>query len=304
MFDIIKIERTTIIYLILIGTFLSANKWFNLYMGIINTIFSIIYSIISFFIILVIFNLVASFYGLYINFNTINIERKYSYSIYNQPFSALIYKIFNKKTNLESPSISKFNMGIIEYIYKSINLYVEVQKKINLSYLLTIILFILTIGFITPIIFSMNYIVIQSRRLGKSRSLEVQFSELIRIFFFSMIILWTLFSMLKYYSVISPIIYGFIEYFFYFLTYFTYFSIIPIGILLSPILTPKGYSYKSKPIGDILLMSTKPFYVSLIIVVVLLPILSFFFPPILNIIFIMIIFPIIWLRLMFERSLS
>jgi len=174
-------------------------------------------------------------------------------------------------------------------------------KRHNLSYIITIIISIITLGLFVPIIFSMKPIVIEYKRIGRSKNIEVRNDELLRIFLISTIILWIIYSSIKYISYYSPLLYGFVYYFFNFLFFFTYSSIIPIGILLSPLLSiRKGYTYPNKFIGDILILSSTPFYIASVVTIALLPIFSIIFNPIEVIIFSLAVFSVIWIRKQFD----
>jgi hypothetical protein len=159
----------------------------------------------------------------------------------------------------------------------------------------------LTLGLFVPVVLSMKPIIIEHKRLGKSKNIEVRNDELLRIFLLSTILLWIIYSSIKYISYYSTLLYGFVYYFFNFLFFFTYTSIIPIGILLSPYLSiRRGYVYSNKFIGDILILSNTPFYIASIVTIALLPIFSIIFTPLEVIIFSLAIFSIIWIRKQFD----
>ncbi|MFP3131783.1 MAG: hypothetical protein RXQ77_00345 [Candidatus Nanopusillus sp.] len=317
MFEYIKIDRRIVYYLIIIGFFLSFNHWDNLFIGLANLFFSIIYTIISYFIFLFIFNLVSSFYGLYIYLDNVIAELKILfYKRESYPFfyylliilEVILFFIF--RYNLFVYVIISIFVILFFYNYikqlkikssKKTELNFAYIKRYNLSYIITIIISIITLGLFVPVIFSMKPIVIEYKRLGRNKNIEVRNDELLRIFLFSTIILWIIYSSIKYISYYSTLLYGFVYYFFNFLFFFTYSSIIPVGILLSPYLSiRRGYVYSNKFIGDILILSNTPFYIASIVTIALLPIFSIIFSPIEVIIFSLAVFSIIWIRRQFD----
>ena len=317
MFEYIKIDRRIVYYLIIIGFFLSFNHWDNLFIGLANLFFSIIYTIISYFIFLFIFNLVSSFYGLYIYLDNVIAELKILF-YKREPYLFFYYLLIILEVILFF--IFRYNLFVyviisifvILFFYNYIKqLKIKISKKTelnfayirrhNLSYIITIIISIITLGLFVPVIFSMKPIVIEYKRLGRNKNIEVRNDELFRIFLFSTIILWIIYSSIKYISYYSTLLYGFVYYFFNFLFFFTYSSIIPVGILLSPYLSiRKGYVYSNKFIGDILILSNTPFYIASIVTIALLPIFSIIFSPIEVIIFSLAVFSIIWIRRQFD----
>ncbi|MGC9132947.1 MAG: hypothetical protein ACP5GJ_00895 [Nanopusillaceae archaeon] len=316
MFEYVKIDRRIIYYLIIIGFFLSFNHWDNLFIGISNFLFASIFSIISYFIILLVFNFVSSFYGIYISLDFVVAELKLLYyklstkQYYYYLIFILIFLFFIFRNNLflflilSIIIISIFYL-IIENIKKrqkeSKQIGSAFIKRINMSYWISIMISLITFGFFVPIVFSIKPILIEYKRIGKGKNIEISNNELLRIFLISMLILWIIYSSIKYLSSFTPILYGFVEYFFNFLFFFTYTSIIPIGILLSPYISiSKGYYYTNKFIGDLLILSSTPFYISTIITVAILPILSIIFNPIEVIIFSILIFAIVWVRKQFD----
>jgi len=317
MFEYIKIDRRIIYYLIIVGFFLSFNHWDNLFIGLANLFFSVIYTIISYFILLFIFNLVSSFYGLYIYLDNVIAELKILF--YKRESYAFFYYLliileiilfFIFRYNLFVYVMVSFFVILFFYNYiKQLKIKSSKTQQINftyisrhnLSYIITIIVSIITLGLFVPIIFSMKPIVIEYKRLGRSKNIEVRNDELLRIFLFSTIMLWIIYSSIKYISYYSTLLYGFVYYFFNFLFFFTYSSIIPIGILLSPYLSiRKGYVYSNKFIGDILILSSTPFYIASVVTVALLPIFSILFNPIEVIIFSLAVFSVIWIRRQFD----
>jgi hypothetical protein len=317
MFEYIKIDRRIIYYLIIVGFFLSFNHWDNLFIGLSNLFFSTIYTIISYFIFLFVFNLVSSFYGLYIYLDNVIAElkisfyKKESYTFFYYLLIILeIFLFFIFRYNLFLYVMISIFVILFFYNYikqlkikssKSEQLNFTYIKRHNLSYIITIIISILTLGLFIPVVFSMKPIITEYKRLGRSKNIEVRNDELLRIFLFSTIILWTIYSSIKYISYYSTLLYGFVYYFFNFLFFFTYTSIIPIGILLSPYLSiRRGYIYSNKFIGDILILSNTPFYIASIVTIALLPIFSIIFTPLEVIIFSLVIFSIIWIRKQFE----
>ena len=317
MFEYIKIDRRIVYYLIIIGFFLSFNHWDNLFIGLANLFFSIIYTIISYFIFLFIFNLVSSFYGLYIYLDNVIAELKIlfykreSYSFFYYLLIILeVILFFIFRYNLFVYVIISIFVILFFYNYikqlkikssKKTELNFAHIRRYNLSYIITIIISIITLGLFVPVIFSMKPIVIEYKRLGRNKNIEVRNDELLRIFLFSTIILWIIYSSIKYISYYSTLLYGFVYYFFNFLFFFTYSSIIPVGILLSPYLSiRRGYVYSNKFIGDILILSNTPFYIASIVTIALLPIFSIIFTPIEVIIFSLAVFSIIWIRRQFD----
>jgi len=317
MFEYIKIDRRIIYYLIIVGFFLSFNHWDNLFIGLSNLFFSTIYTIISYFIFLFVFNLVSSFYGLYIYLDNVIAElkilfyKKESYTFFYYLLIILeIILFFIFRYNLFVYVMISFFIILFFYNYikqlkikssKSEQLSFTYIKRHNLSYIITIIISILTLGLFIPVVFSMKPIIIEYKRLGRSKNIEVRNDELLRIFLFSTILLWIIYSSIKYISYYSTLLYGFVYYFFNFLFFFTYTSIIPIGILLSPYLSiRRGYVYSNKFIGDILILSNTPFYIASIVTIILLPIFSMIFTPLEVIIFSLAIFSIIWIRKQFD----
>jgi hypothetical protein len=317
MFEYIKIDRRIIYYLTIIGFFLSFNHWDNLFIGLSNLFFSVIYTIISYFIFLFIFNLVSSFYGLYIYLDNVIAELKILF--YKRESYAFFYYLliilevilfFIFRHNLFVYVMISFFVILFFYNYikqlkikssKKEQLNFTYIRRHNLSYIITIIISIITLGLFVPIIFSMKPIVIEYKRIGRSKNIEVRNDELLRIFLISTIILWIIYSSIKYISYYSALLYGFVYYFFNFLFFFTYSSIIPIGILLSPFLSIRmGYTYPNKFIGDILILSSTPFYIASVVTIALLPIFSIIFNPIEVIIFSLAVFSIIWIRKQFD----
>lgn len=252
-------RKNILIYLILIGFLLSFNRWDSLEIGLYNLIFSIIFSIIFFFLIEYIFKIIGNYYGLDIELELLSISKK----------------------------IRKYIFWKREFIEKT--------KKLSLSTIITSIVGFLSLGYIVPILFTIKPIIIESKRIGRSKNLEVG-EEIKRIIFFSFMFLWLIFSIIKYFSSFSIIIFGFIDYFYRFLMFFTYFSILPLQLLLLPIINKFGYEYDNMHIGDRLLASTTPFYVATVISILVLPILSLILDPISLIIIIAILYTITWLR--------
>ncbi|BBL45268.1 hypothetical protein MJ1_0093 [Nanobdella aerobiophila] len=318
MFEYIKINKNVFYYLVIVAFFLSFNKWDTVLIGITNLVFSIFYIILSYFIILIIFNLVASWYGLYISLDLVIAELKMLFSTRSMKFRQIymfiiiyaliiIFLSFIFRNNLFLLLIFLifitffYYISLKNFLNKDKGLNITIIRRLNLSYIISIVISIISLGFLVPIIFSMKPIVIEYKRIGRNKNLEVSNNELIRIFLISMTIIWLIFSIIKYLASISPIIYGFTTYFFYFLLFFTYLSIIPLGIILSPFISVRsGYSYSNKFIGDILILSQTPFYLSSISILALLPIFSLIFNPIEIMVFISAIFFIIWIRKNFD----
>lgn len=250
-----------LIYLIIIGFFLSFLKWdiSDIWIGITNLISSIIFTIIFFYIVKYIFNLIGNYYGLLIDFDTVKLTKK----------------------------IRKYVLLKKEFV--------ERDRIIDFSYLFTIILGFITFGYIVPILFSINPIIIESKRIGKSKSLEAG-EEVKRIIFFGFLSLWVIFSIIKYFSQFSPILYGFTDYFFRFLLYLTYFSIIPWQLIFTPFISKYGYTYGNMDMGDRLFVSTDSFLLGVTISLLFIPIFSLFLDPITTLLLSLLIYGIIWLR--------
>lgn len=255
------LNKNIFLYLIIIAFFLSFHKWDNLFTGISNFLFSIIYVVVSFLLIKIIFNTISSLYGITCEFDVIYIEK------------AKKYYDFSKKDTR------------------------EVKKRYNFSYILTFLIGILSAGFLLPILLSLDFIVIESKRLGKSKYINVTYSEKAKIIFLSLITAWILFSIIKYLSSIGSIFYGFIYYLHKFLLYYTISSIIPFCFILSPIISSKmEYKYLKTSIGDIFLLTKKPFLIASTSVLLFLSVFSIVLDPILLILISFIIYLVVWLR--------
>ncbi|MGC9079422.1 MAG: hypothetical protein ACP5G1_01650 [Nanopusillaceae archaeon] len=319
MFEYIKIDRNVVYYLIIVAFFLSFNSWYTIQLGIINLLFSIIFTFLSYLITLFIFNIVGSWYGLYINLPLVTAEiKKLIYPRENPlekifiPIIALIILFFLFNNDLFLLVVSYLLFLLFYRIYlerskkeKKDTINITIAKRINLSYILTIFISLISFGYFVPIIFSLKPVIIEYKRIGRSRNLEVSNSELIRIVFISLLLLWIFYSYLKYFSTINPLLFGFTKYFFYYLFFFTYMSIIPLGMILSPYISiRRGYSYSNKFIGDILIISKLQFYIPMLITLSLLPIFSIIFNPIQVIIITFLIFSVIWLRKTFDAIVS
>ncbi|MEM1687854.1 MAG: hypothetical protein QW483_00755 [Nanopusillaceae archaeon] len=255
------LDKKIILYLAIIAFFLSFDKWDSIFIGISNFIFSLVYTIVAFTILKLVYSLVSSYYGLFVDFKLLEIEK----------------------------SIKTYN-----HIKKEI---VEKKKRINLSYVLTLIFSFLSAGFLIPILFSLDFLVIESKRLGKSKNLEVTYSEKAKIIFLSTIFVWIIFSILKYLSFFGTIFVGFAYYTYKFLFYYTVSSIIPFCLILTPLISSKmGYKYLRISIGDIYLMTKKPFLVASTITLLFLSIFSLIIHPILLLLASIIIYGVFWLR--------
>lgn len=252
--------KKIILYLIILAFFLSFDKWYTIEIGLLNFIFASIYAIIAFIILKAAYNLIASYYGLVVDFDLLEIEK----------------------------TIKKY-----DHIKKEV---IEKKKKHNLSYFLTFIIGFLSAGYIIPILFSLDFIVIESKRLGKSKSLDITYSEKAKIVFLSTIFVWILFSILKYLSSFGAILFGFVHYMYKFLFYYTISSIIPFCLVLTKILSKMGYRYLKISIGDIYLMTKKPFLIASTITLLFLSIFSLILHPLLLIFASIIIYSVVWLR--------
>lgn len=174
---------------------------------------------------------------------------------------------------------------------------VKNEQKIGISFIITGFIGILTLGRFVPMIFGLKPIVIESKRIGKSKNLEVSIGELNKIIFLSIIFLWIIASTLKYFSPYSAILDGFLMYFSRFLIFFTYSSIIPWNYLLAGILGLKlGYNFNNRSIGDNLFTSLTRFYFASSITVSIVPILFLILDPISSLIISIAIFSAIWIR--------
>ncbi|MEM4511435.1 MAG: hypothetical protein QXD25_01330 [Nanopusillaceae archaeon] len=254
------LNKKIILYLIILAFFFSFDKWYTLEIGLFNFIFASIYAIIAFIILKATYNLIASYYGLIIDFDLLEIE-----------------KIIRRYDHIKKEIIEK-------------------KKKYNLSYILTFIIGFLSAGYIIPILFSLDFIVIESKRLGKSKSLEVTYSEKAKIIFLSTIFVWILFSILKYLSSFGAILFGFVHYMYKFVFYYTISSIIPFCLVLTQILSKIGYKYLKISIGDTYLMTKKPFLIASTITLLFLSIFSLILHPVLLIFASIIIYSVVWLR--------
>jgi len=255
------IKKEMLIYLFIISFFLSFNKYDTLLIGITNLLFSFISCIIGYLLILYIYSLISSYYGLIIDFGLVEAEKeikKYDY----------------------------FKKEVISY-----------KKKLNISYILTLLLGFLSAGYFTPVVFSLNTIIIESKRIGKTKRPGVSFEEKTKIIFIGTLIVWIIFSIIKYFTNLSVILEGIINYLFKFLFYYTISSVLPISFALIPIISEKwGYTFKSISIGDNFIYTKNPFLIASSITLIFLPMFSIFLHPILVIILSLIIYSVIWLR--------
>jgi len=255
------IKKEILIYLFIISFFLSFNKYDTLLMGITNLFFSFISSLIAYFLILYVYSLISSYYGIVVDFGLITAEKeikKYDYS---------------KKEVVSS------------------------KKRLNISYILTFLFGFLSAGYLTPIILSLNTIVIESKRIGKAKGLDVSFEEKTKIIFIGNLIIWVIFSIIRYFAGLSVVLEGIIDYLFKFLFYYTIFSILPIAFILIPIISEKmGYNFKSISVGDNFIYTKNPFLIASSITIIFLPIFSLFLHPFFVIILSLITYSVIWLR--------
>lgn len=255
------LSKKIILYLIILAFFLSFDKWDTLLIGLSNLFFAILYTIFTFVILKWVYYIVASYFGLVIDFDLIEIEKSIKY-----------YDHFKKEV-------------------------VEKKKRYNLSYILTIILGILSAGYLLPIILSPDFIIIESKRLGKSKNIEVTYSEKAKIVFLSTIFIWIIFSIIKYLTSLGPIFAGLTYYMYKFLFYYTISSIIPFCLILTPIISSKlKYKYLKISIGDNYFMTRKPFLIASTITLLFLAIFSLILHPILLFFAAIIIYSVIWLR--------
>jgi len=255
------IKREMLIYLFLISFFLSFNRYDTLVIGLVNLFFAFISTIIGYILVLYSYRLVASYYGLIVDFGLIEVEKE----------------------------IKRY-----DYSKKDV---VSHKKKMNISYILTLLLGLLSAGYFIPIVLSLNTIIIESKRLGKAKSLDVSFEEKAKIIFAGTLIFWVIFSSIKYLASLSVLLEGITDYLFRFLFYYTISAILPITLVLIPIIAEKmGYSFKSISIGDNFVYTKKPFLIASSITLIFLPIFSIIFDPILVIILSLITYSIVWLR--------
>jgi len=207
------------------------------------------------------FNIVAGYYGLQLELDNV-----------------LIKKTVTKYYHLKREVISKTSV-------------------VPLNYILTILFGLITNGLLYPINVSLRFIVIESKRIGKSKSLDPSFGEKIRIIFFSIFGMWLIYTVLKYVSWLNPVISAYAFYTYKFLLIFTISSIIPFGMILAPLVVKKfGYEFTTNFIGDLLIFSNRPTYAALVFTLIFLPIFSIFLDPVLFSVFVTIIYSVVWLR--------
>ncbi len=230
-------------------------------------LFAFISSILSYLLILYVYNLISSYHGIVLDLDFVEAKKE-----------------------------------IGEYSYRKKEVITR-KKRINLSYILTILLGFLSAGYFVPIFFSLNPIIIESKRIGKSRWKEVSYEEKTKIIFIGSLIIWVIFSIIKYLGNIAVILEGIINYMFKFLMYYTISSVIPLCLVLIPIVSKKmGYIFDKISIGDNFIYSKKPFLMASTITILFLPFLALFLHPILLIILSLITYSIIWLRKTAEAS--
>ena len=234
-----------------------------------NFVFASLFVFINFLLMQFLFNFIAEYYGLQVK----------------------IEDIIVKKTIRQ---YSHFKKEVIERV-----------KTLPLNYILTILFGILTNGLLFPITVSLKFMAIESKRIGKAKSLDPSFWEKIKIIFFGLFGLWLIYTILKQPAAQISIISAYVYYTYKFLLIFTISSIIPFGMLLAPIIVKKfGYEFITNFIGDILIFSNKSVYASTIITIVFLPIFSLFLDPILFTVFILIVYAIVWLRIKYLAEVS
>jgi len=255
------IKKELLIYLFIIAFFLSFNRYDTPIIGLVNLFFAFISTTIGYILVLYTYRLVSSYYGLIVDFSLIEAEKE----------------------------IKKY-----DYSKKDI---ISHKRKINISYILTLLLGFLSAGYFIPIVLSLNTVVVESKRLGKAKSLDVSFEEKTKIIFIGTLTFWVIFSSIKYLASLSVLLEGVTDYLFRFLFYYTISSILPITLVLIPIVVEKmGYSFKSISIGDNFIYTKKPFLIASSITLIFLPIFSIIFDPILVIILSLVVYSIIWLR--------
>ncbi|WP_231433956.1 hypothetical protein [Candidatus Nanopusillus massiliensis] len=132
----------------------------------------------------------------------------------------------------------------------------------------------------------MKPIVVEYKRIGRSKNIEVRNDEIIMdIFDFYNNIMDNIFIN-KIYIKLFSIIKWFCLLFLLFLIFlYIYINNTNRDIIISTLQMRKGYTYPNKFIGDILILSTTPFYIASVLTIALLPIFSIIFNPIEVIIF-------------------
>jgi len=255
------IKKEILIYLFIISFFLSFNRYDTLLIGLVNLLFAFISTLIGYILVLYTYRLVSSYYGIIVDFGLIEAEKE----------------------------IKKY-----DYSKKDV---ISHKKKMNISYILTLLFGFLSAGYFIPILLSLNTIVVESKRLGKAKSLDVSFEEKTKIIFIGTLVFWVIFSSIKYISSLSVLLEGITDYLFRFLFYYTISSVLPFTLILIPIINERmGYSFKSISIGDNFIYTKKPFLIASSITLIFLPIFSIIFDPILVIILSLVVYSVVWLR--------
>ncbi len=245
---------------ILAGFFMSYSKWDTLSMGLYNWLFATISAIIV-------------IYGFYL------ISKKIADS-FGISIEAVSYDI--------SKSHKKWDYKREKWVVK--------ERKVPLGFIIMIIFGIVTSGYIFPITsFSFNFSQIETKRVGRGE--EITFSERIKIVSYSIIVLWIIFSTIKYFFGMNPAISAIIAYMYHALALLTFTVVIPWDFLLSYVVLEKlSADYTTMSFGDLMLFSETPYYKGLIIALILLPILSLVLDPISMLIISYIIGFYVWIR--------
>jgi len=258
-----------ILYSFIIAFFLAYNSWSTIYTGVYNFIFAFITTFINFYI----FQKVLTFVGNFLYGVDVEIDR------------FLIKKEIRKYSHIKKDFIDK-------------------AKILPLDYILTIIFGFITFGLVFPIVVSLKFNVIETKRYGKSKEFEVTYSEKIKIIFYSIMFLWMIFAAIKGLN-INPILEVYITYTYRFLTMLTWSIITPFNLLLSYIVVKKcGYSFMHVSPGDIMLFSKTGYYKALIIAIMFLPIFGLLLDPLGLFLLTIIVMSIVWLREKFKETVG
>ena len=182
--------------------------------------------------------------------------------------------------------------------------FVEKIRVLPLDYILTTIFGIVTSGLVFPILLSLKFNIIETKRYGKSKGFEVTYSEKIKIIFYSIMLLWMFFATIKGLN-INPILEAYIIYTYRFLTMLTWSIITPFNLLLSYIVVKKyGYSFMQVSPGDTIIFSKTSYYKALVIAIMFLPIFGLLLDPIGLLLLTIIIMSIVWLREKFKETVG
>ena len=258
-----------ILYSIIIAFFLAYNSWETLYTGLYNFVFAFIFILLNFYIFQKILMFVGNFlYGIDVELDRFLIEKE----------------------------IIKYS-----HIKKDI---IEKTRILPLDYILTAIFGIATSGLVFPIVLSLRFNIVETKRYGKSEEFEVTYSEKIKIIFYSIVLLWMFFAAIKSFN-INPILEAYIGYTYRFLTMLTWSMITPFNLLLSYIVVKKcGYDFMHVSPGDIMIFSETGYYKALIIAIMFLPIFGLLLDPIALLLLTIAIMSIVWFREKFKETVG